>query len=410
MAQTNYTPISLYYSATATNVPTAGNLVAGELALNTADGKLFYKDSAGVVQTLASKSTSSGVFTSVTDSGLTSGRVTYATTGGLLTDSASLQFNGTNLGVGAAPIGTVRQYIKGTGTTSSTFPLYIDDSAGTNIFTFTDAGNLGISTNSPSAKFSIKNPNVSGVQTVMTVLGATSAVDLFAMTANQTTDVVALGTNYAGNLAFNTNSTERMRITSAGGVSFGATGTAYGTSGQVLTSAGNAPPTWTTISSGGVSSLAAGTGISVSGSTGAVTVTNSGVTSLSAGTGISVSASTGGITITNSSPASGSAAKAWVNFSGVGSTSIRASFNVSSVTYNSTGNYTVNYTSAFADTSYSTSGICRRNAQNSDIKIALRGANDSGGTLYSTTQTAFTTTTGGFGFQDCDIICTQAWR
>ena len=55
MAQTNYTPISLYYSATATNVPTAGNLVAGELALNTADGKLFYKDSSGVVQTIASK-------------------------------------------------------------------------------------------------------------------------------------------------------------------------------------------------------------------------------------------------------------------------------------------------------------------------------------------------------------------
>jgi len=40
--------------------------------------------------------------------------------------------------------------------------------------------------------------------------------------------------------------TERMRITSAGGVSFGATGTAYGTSGQVLTSGGNVPPTWTT--------------------------------------------------------------------------------------------------------------------------------------------------------------------
>jgi len=55
MAQTNFTPISLYYSATATNVPTAGNLVAGELAINTADGKLFYKDSAGVVQTIASK-------------------------------------------------------------------------------------------------------------------------------------------------------------------------------------------------------------------------------------------------------------------------------------------------------------------------------------------------------------------
>ena len=59
MAQTNYTPISLYYSATASNVPTAANLVPGELAINTADGKLYYEDSAGVVQVLATKSTGS---------------------------------------------------------------------------------------------------------------------------------------------------------------------------------------------------------------------------------------------------------------------------------------------------------------------------------------------------------------
>jgi hypothetical protein len=43
---------------------------------------------------------------------------------------------------------------------------------------------------------------------------------------------------------------ECMRITSTGGVSFGATGTAYGTSGQVLQSNGNAAPTWTTNISG----------------------------------------------------------------------------------------------------------------------------------------------------------------
>jgi len=64
MAQTNYTPISLYYSATASATPSASNLVAGELAINTNDGKLFYKDSSGVVQTLATKggvnATSSG--------------------------------------------------------------------------------------------------------------------------------------------------------------------------------------------------------------------------------------------------------------------------------------------------------------------------------------------------------------
>ena len=104
MAATGFTPISNYYSATTTNVPTAGNLVAGELALNTADGKLFYKDSGGVVQTLATKSATSGVFTSVTDSGLTSGRVTYASTSGLLADSANMTFDGTTLSTTAATV------------------------------------------------------------------------------------------------------------------------------------------------------------------------------------------------------------------------------------------------------------------------------------------------------------------
>jgi hypothetical protein len=73
MAQTGFTPISNYYSATATNVPTAGNLVAGELAINTADGKLFYKDSSGVVQTMASKDATAGTYSSITTSNLTIG-------------------------------------------------------------------------------------------------------------------------------------------------------------------------------------------------------------------------------------------------------------------------------------------------------------------------------------------------
>ena len=42
--------------------------------------------------------------------------------------------------------------------------------------------------------------------------------------------------------------TERMRITSSGGLSFGASGTAYGTSGQILQSNGNATPTWVSLS------------------------------------------------------------------------------------------------------------------------------------------------------------------
>lgn len=45
--------------------------------------------------------------------------------------------------------------------------------------------------------------------------------------------------------------TERLRITSAGGISFGSSGTAYGTTGQLLTSAGNAAPTWTSVTGSG---------------------------------------------------------------------------------------------------------------------------------------------------------------
>jgi len=54
MAATNFTPISLYHSTTAAATPSAGNLVAGELALNTVDEKLYFKNSAGTVKLLAS--------------------------------------------------------------------------------------------------------------------------------------------------------------------------------------------------------------------------------------------------------------------------------------------------------------------------------------------------------------------
>jgi len=57
MAATNFTPISLYYSTTASSAPSAGNLTNGELAINITDGKLFYKDNGGTVQTIAYKNT-----------------------------------------------------------------------------------------------------------------------------------------------------------------------------------------------------------------------------------------------------------------------------------------------------------------------------------------------------------------
>jgi len=51
-------------------------------------------------------------------------------------------------------------------------------------------------------------------------------------------------------------------------------------------------------------------------------------------------------------------AKAWVNFNGTGTVAIRASFNVSSITDNGTGKYSVNFTTALADANYAVVAFC----------------------------------------------------
>jgi hypothetical protein len=48
----------------------------------------------------------------------------------------------------------------------------------------------------------------------------------------------------------------------------------------------------------------------------------------------------------------GTLCRAWVNFNGTGTVAIRDNFNVSSITDNGTGNYTVNFTNALADANY----------------------------------------------------------
>ena len=70
-------------------------------------------------------------------------------------------------------------------------------------------------------------------------------------------------------------------------------GTGISISGSPITTSGTI-----TIGNTGVTSNVAGTGISVSGATGAVTITNAGVTGVTGGTGIDTTASTGSITLT----------------------------------------------------------------------------------------------------------------
>lgn len=52
------------------------------------------------------------------------------------------------------------------------------------------------------------------------------------------------------------------------------------------------------------------------------------------------------------------AARAWVNFNGIGTVAIRASGNVSSVTDNGVGDYTINFTTALPDADYAVVAAC----------------------------------------------------
>lgn len=58
----------------------------------------------------------------------------------------------------------------------------------------------------------------------------------------------------------------------------------------------------------------------------------------------------------NFDSAGGASLKAWVNFNGIGTVAIRASFNVSSITDNGTGDYNINFTNALADANYAVIG------------------------------------------------------
>ncbi len=113
MAQSGYTPILIYASGTATNTPLAANLTSSasgsELAINYADGKLFYKDNSSVVQTIATKGTAI--------LGGSNTQIQYNNSG-TLAGSANLTFDGTNLAVSGSA--TASAFLTGSGVTAST--------------------------------------------------------------------------------------------------------------------------------------------------------------------------------------------------------------------------------------------------------------------------------------------------
>jgi hypothetical protein len=101
-------------------------------------------------------------------------------------------------------------------------------------------------------------------------------------------------------------------------------------------------------------------------------------------------------------------AKAWVNFNGttVSPSTIRVSFNVSSVTKSATGTYTINFSTALESANNCVAGTATNNNSNAEGII-------SGSTTYTSTASALTniTTRGGGGTaNDYQNVCIVVFR
>ncbi len=102
--------------------------------------------------------------------------------------------------------------------------------------------------------------------------------------------------------------------------------------------------------------------------------------------------------------------RAWVNFNGTGTVAIRASGNVSSITDNGTGDYTVNFTTAMPDINFCSQGFSWASGKNaSPIILGARASN----TAPHTTGTVRVTVHDNFSESilfDADYVCVAIFR
>ena len=105
--------------------------------------------------------------------------------------------------------------------------------------------------------------------------------------------------------------------------------------------------------------------------------------------------------------ASGSApsysARAWVNFNGTGTVAIRASGNVSSITDNGTGDYTVNFTTAMPDANYAAAAQANTAASYGYTAFERNSKATSSYRVQCATTNAYTST-------DCDQVTVSIFR
>jgi hypothetical protein len=107
--------------------------------------------------------------------------------------------------------------------------------------------------------------------------------------------------------------------------------------------------------------------------------------------------------------------RAWVNFNGTGTVAIRASGNVTSITDNGTGDYTVNFTTALTDANYCVSGSCLGGSSAGSNYLVFGGKNANTSNTQTTTAVQITTsfvsnTSGSSSLFDHQVISVAIFR